>query len=290
MKIDDAEVVIRGNIIKIIQLKDEWDYDIDNPEEFIKKINSQGIKADIFSFIQRIPDTTPKYDYLMEWDNFAAIPINSFDQWWMKQIDDKVRNRARRAEKKGVEIKEVDLDEALVDGIIGIYNENPVRQGRPYDHYGEAKDVVKADMEDRVDRSSFVCAFYKGELIGFIKLINAGNFIRTSGTVAKMAHRDKSPMNALIAASVKACADRNMPYLVYGKYAYGGKGVDSLTEFKEQNGFKKVEIPRYYVPLTLTGKVGLKLNMHNGVKQALPEGLVKRLIDLRKKWYARNGK
>ncbi len=81
-----------------------------------------------------------------------------------------------------------------------------------------------------------------------------------------------------------------MPYLVYGKYAYGGKGVDSLTEFKEQNGFKKVEIPRYYVPLTLIGKVGLKLNMHNGVKQALPEGLVKRLIDLRKKWYARNGK
>ena len=52
MKIDGAEVVIRGKLIKMIQLKDEWDYDIDDPEEFIKKIKSarhQGRHIFIYS-------------------------------------------------------------------------------------------------------------------------------------------------------------------------------------------------------------------------------------------------
>ena len=178
----------------------------------------------------------------------------------------------------------------LIKGIVEIYNETPIRQGRQFAHYGKNYDTVKHEESDRLDRSEFLVAYYKSEIIGFIKMIYTPHFVKASGDIAKVEHRDKSPMNALFAKAVSICVDKKIPYLVYGKYEYGKKGEDTLSSFKKQNGFIKIEYPRYYVPLTVTGKVGLKLNIHNGVKQALPEGLVKRLIDLRKKWYSRNTK
>ena len=58
------------------------------------------MRVDLLTFIQRISDTTPKYDYPMEWDNMAVLPISTFDAWMKNQIDFKVRNKVRKAEKK----------------------------------------------------------------------------------------------------------------------------------------------------------------------------------------------
>jgi hypothetical protein len=44
-----------------------------------------------------------------------------------------------------------------------------------------------------------------------------------------------------------------VPYLVYSKCAYEKKQRDSLSDFKENNGFQRIDLPRYYVPLTRIG-------------------------------------
>lgn len=286
MYVENAEIIIKDRYIKIAQFKDEWDVDVTDPEMLIRELKTDT-EADLFTFMQRLPEKEPRFSYFTEWDNVAAIPISSFDQWWMKQIDDKVRNRARRAGKKGVIIKIAELNDELVKGIMNIYNETYIRQGRPFDNYGKEFQNVKKDLSDRLDRSIFVGAYYNDELIGFIKLINARRYLRTSGTIAKIEHRDKSPMNALIAKSVEICAENKFPYLVYGKLIYGNKGADTLSDFKIENGFKKIDLPRYYVPLNIKGKIGLKLNLHHGVTEVLPKGLVDNLIYLRKKWYSK---
>ena len=38
----------------------------------------------------------------------------------------------RRAEKRGVVVREVPFDDDLVRGIVEIYDETPIRQGGPY--------------------------------------------------------------------------------------------------------------------------------------------------------------
>ncbi|MBU4036825.1 MAG: hypothetical protein KKA35_10400, partial [Proteobacteria bacterium] len=79
MIVDNKELVIRGRFIKKVQLKSEWDVDIKEPEAFIKQIKNSKIKADIFTFMQRLPESRPKYNYQMIWDSRAAIPITTYD-------------------------------------------------------------------------------------------------------------------------------------------------------------------------------------------------------------------
>jgi hypothetical protein len=105
------------------------------------------------------------------------------------------------------------------------------------------------------------------------------------GILAKIAHRDKAPINALLAKAVEICAQKGVPYLRYDKLIYGSKGIDSLSEFKLHNGFQKYDVPRYYVPLTTRGKMYLALNLQKGRRGILPPWLAKLMLELRRKLY-----
>ena len=105
--------------------------------------------------------------------------------------------------------------------------------------------------------------------------------------VSMMKHRDKAPTNALIAQSVRSCAERGIRYLVYQNFTYGNKKPDSLSNFKEVNGFQRVDLPRYYVPLTRIGRIAFRLGLHHRFVDHLPEPLVTKLRELRSVWYNR---
>ena len=120
-------------------------------------------------------------------------------------------------------------------------------------------------------RSCFFGAYLWDELIGFIKLIRGNGFVDIMNIVSKIQHRDKAPTNALMSKAVEYCSKENFPYLTYGNFIYGRKGKDSLSDFKEHNGFVKVDIPRYYVPLTVKGDIALRLKLHRSVSDILPE-------------------
>ena len=59
-----------------------------------------------------------------------------------------------------------------------------------------------------------------------------------------------------------------------------------LGDFKIRNGFQKVTLPRYYVPLTAKGRIALALKLHRGLRGMLPPALKAQLVDLRSKWNA----
>jgi hypothetical protein len=100
-------------------------------------------------------------------------------------------------------------------------------------------------------------------------------------------HWDKSPTNALLAQAVRSCAERKIPYLVYGQFSYGKRESDSLADFKKHSGFEKVEIPRYYVPLTLRGRVALHLGLHHTLMEWIPAPAIVRYRKIRSHWYAK---
>jgi hypothetical protein len=226
----------------------------------------------------------------MEWDNLAVLPVSTFDHWWTQQITSFPRNRARQAEKKGVVLREVPFDDTLVKGIWEIYNETPVRQGRRFPHYGKDIQAVYREEATYLDSSVFIGAFLGESLIGFIKLVH--DETRTQAGLMNILsmnrHRDKAPTNALIARAVKSCAERSISYLVYSNFAYGEKQASSLSRFKEVNGFGRIDLPRYYVPLTGIGRVAFQLGLHRKLVERIPEPVAAKIRDLREAWYNRH--
>jgi len=287
MIVDDKEIKVIGKFVKIAKLKEEWDEDIDNPEIFVKQLKNSGVKADIFTFMQRLPESKPKYNYYMEWDSIAAIPITSYDNWINKQVVQNSRKKIGYAKRKGVEIKLCDFNDELVNNILDIYHETPIMQGKPNRQYHTDFETAKKLNATFLDRAQFIGAFYNDELIAYIKLVSAGKFMRTMGILAKMAHRNKGPMNLLIAKAVEICVEKKMPYLIYAKYNYGKRGNETLKEFKKNLGFESIILPRYYIPLNAWGSLMIKLNLHNNVIDLLPEKFIRMLLQLRSNWYAR---
>src|SRR5712692_1617259 len=93
-QIEGRTVVVTGKGLKIASIKDEGVVEgepVPNPEKFIGELQQAGLRMDIFSFAQRIPDFTPKFRYRFEWDNVAAIPISSFEDWWTNRLPQESR-------------------------------------------------------------------------------------------------------------------------------------------------------------------------------------------------------
>lgn len=260
-----------------------------DPDAALGELKKSGEHIDIFTFMQKLPDTTPKYSYEMEWDNLAVLSISTFGEWWMKRINDKTRNMARRASKKGVDIRVVLLDDEYVKGVWTIYNECEIRQGKRFPHYGIDLPTVRSMMATFLDRSIFMGAYLEGQMIGFARLhCDATRTQAGLSSILSLArHRDKSPTNALVAEAVRYCATQGIPYLVYSRYSDGNKERDSLMDFKDHNGFKRVDLPRYYVPLTPLGRMAISLGLHKGLTSRIPEPVLAKLRAMRKAWYSR---
>ena len=280
--VDNKEIIVIGKYVKTARLKNEWYEDVDHPLPLADKIKESGFTANIFTFWQRLPEITPKYNYYMEYDSIAVITIKSFNHWWEKQIKSRTRGLIRKAKKKGVVVKITEFNDDFVRGITNIFNETSVRQGKPFWHYGKNFDIIKKEFSRHNNIEDYIGAYYNGELIGFIFLAYAGKFALLSQILSKIEHRDKLPNNALMAKAVKICAKKEIPYLVYSRWVSG-----SLGEFKRRNGFQEINLPRYYIPLTIMGNIAIRARLHHGISGIIPDTMKERLKDIRKKWYTR---
>lgn len=289
IKVGDREVRISGRLLKTARLEGESYEFLENPQAFLEALKTCGRRIDLFTFTQRLPETSLKYSYHFEWENFAVLRVTTFEHWWNEQIGFKARNKARQAEKKGVVVREAAFDESLVRMIHEVYNESPLRQGAPNRHYGKDFDAMYRMLSTFRDNTIFIGAFLGDTLIGFIKLVHDDT--RTQAGLmhifSMVSHRDKAPTNALVAQAVRACADRGISYLVYANFVYGNKQHSSLIDFKERNGFQRVDTPRYYVPLSLMGRFALRLSLHRKLIDYIPESLGQTLREVRAAWYRR---
>jgi len=284
--IDDRVVIVTGKWLTVAMIMDEELVEGDliaDPALFLSKLKSTPTAPDIFTFAQKLPDTTPRYSYYHEWDNLAVIPITTFDDWWAG-LSDPVQRAVKKAKRSGVVLKEVEFDDAFIRGIQGIYDETPVRQGKLFWHYRKDFDAVKAENSTYADRNIFIGAYFEEELIGFIRLTSIDKTATVIQILSQMKHQSKRPTNALIAKAVEVCEQRGVSHLVYCNYVYTDPN-SSLTEFKRRNRFEPVLLPRYYCPLTLKGELALKLKLHHGFKGLVPQTIHSRLVTVRS-WLA----
>jgi hypothetical protein len=281
MIVDERKVRVRGRFFRTACIAAEGYEFVDDPEPFLDRLKQSEVKADMFTFLQRIPDLTPKYaEYHLEWESVAVLPIETYEKWWKCQINDKTRNMVRKTQKKGVDIRLANFDDQFVEGIVSIYNECSVRQGKPFKHFGKNFATVRTDNMSFRDRSDFIGAYFGDELIGFAKLVYLGVSASLMQIISKVSHRDKAATNGLIAKAVERCAQSGVSYLQYATWSRG-----SLGDFKIHHGFKRFDIPRYYVPLNGKGRVLLFLGWQRSLRDRLPESALNFLTTMRAKWY-----
>lgn len=268
---------IAGKLVKIARIVDEEYEDLKDPATLIESLRRSVDRPDVFTFWQRLPEITPKFDYLCTVDSIAAIPLVDYNTWWEKQINSKTRNMVRRAEKKGVVVRQRVLDNEFAKGMERIFNEVPVRQGRRFWHYGKDAETIKQEFSRFLFREEIFGAYVQDELVGFVFLAYADRYALLGQIISKIAHRDKATTNLLMAKAVERCVEKGIHHLVYAKW------IDtSLGDFKRHNGFQKFDLPRYYVPLTFKGRCFLALNLHRGLDGFMPRYLLRMLKEARK--------
>jgi hypothetical protein len=289
IEVNSQKIQVEGKLLRIARLGAEKFLFLDAPEPIIESLRKSQSRVDIFTFIQNASETQPKYKYPLEWDNLAVLRISTFNYWWNEQIGFKARNKAKQAEKNGVQIRELTFSKDLARGIWEIYNESPIRQGRRFPHYGKDYETVYRESATYPEHSVYVGAFLDSKLIGFIRLLMSADRSHAGllNIVSLLEYRDKSPMNALISYAVRYCADHKIPYLTYSSFSYGKRQKDSLSDFKKRNGFLRIDVPRYYVPLTLLGWAAFRLGLHKKLLDRIPEPVIVKYRELRSGWYAR---
>ncbi|HET6888764.1 MAG TPA: hypothetical protein VFH87_12680 [Candidatus Udaeobacter sp.] len=279
-------VIVTGKWIRTAEIKDEGVVEgvtVEDPDSFITKLKESNLTADLFTFAQRPPEITPKYDYHRDWDNWATIPTACFEDWW-ESLPQVSRKNVRRAGRRGVVVKVIPFDDDLVKGVHRIYNGIQIRDGRVFWHYGQDVDSVRRSLATYLDRSEFIGAYLGEELIGFLKMVYVDDTATIFHIISMDEHYDKRPQNALIAKAAEVCEQKAISHLIYGKFIYGNKRRSSLVEFKRRNGFQQVNFPRYYIPLTPRGELFVRLRLYRGVSGLLPEPILYLALSWRD-WY-----
>lgn len=290
LEICGATIVTRGRVLRIAEVFDEFWVERNSlpcPTRLISQLCASPQKPDLFTFSQRVPDAVPAFDYRCEWENHAVLPLTNYANWFDKQIPSATRRAIRASEKRGIEVRVANFDEAYVQGIKGIYDETPFRAGRRFWHFGKDLQTVALENGTYAARSTFLAAFYRGEMVGYLKVVWDQQTAAIMQVLSKLSVRDFRPNNALISAAVQQCCSRRIGHLIYERFDYGTKTGDSLTKFKQSNGFTRMDVPRYWVPLTVKGEAALRCGIHRNVSAYIPEWMASRLRALRSKWYQR---
>jgi hypothetical protein len=284
VQIDQRTVITMGKWLKLASVRHEELVEGDtvaDPQSVVSQLKRSGLGADLFTFAQRLPNNAKKYKYFTEWENAAVIPITNFSHWWKDCAEYSIRKAVNRAKKLGVVVKVAQFNDEFVQGTCPIYNEVPVRQGKAFWHYGKDFQTIKRELGTYLERSTFLAAYYHNELIGFMKI----TWVNTTGTITQIlsmkSHFDKRPNNALIAKAIEICESECKTHFIYGSFVYYDPN-STLTEFKRRNGFEPVPLPRYYIPLTLKGKIALRLGLHRGIAGNTPEAVMRQYLKLRR--------
>jgi hypothetical protein len=277
MLIGKIEISVTGRALKVAHLRHEWFEYLQDPVAFIGEIKAAGV-ADILTFLQEAHVERPKFPYLSEPAGASVLTFKSFDDWW-KNLNFKARNKARKAQKCGVELRPAALDDDFVRGVEVIYNESPLRQGRKFLHYGKDFATIKNDLSSFPECTFFIGAYHEGRLIGFMKLFEGDRILRTVHIIATFADRDKCVMDALIAKAVEIAGQKHIFHLHYGDWAHRGLGA-----FRVKFGFERHDCPRYFVPLTWRGGLALKAGLHRPLRDRVPQAWKDRLAGVRGKW------
>ncbi len=287
---EHGRVVVRPGLWQTAQLWDEeWqDQPVSDPVALVQQLMRSGrrppclrlVGLDAHSRTQLQAFTTCR----VRWEDTAQISTQDVESWWAS-LPQETRKNVRRAKRRAVEVRPVVLDERLAQGIAGIYNESPTRQGRTFWHFGKDVRTVLSDNGSYAERSQFLGAYWRDELVGFLKWVKVGDQARIMQILSLQRHHDKRVMTALIAQAVVECHAHGLRSLIYGRMHYTSASEDALVQFKRRHGFDAVAYPVVIAALTPWGRWCVRMGWDRPWAQHAPARLVGLARGIRRQWW-----
>lgn len=247
--------------------------DIYPSSALLEALQSRGV--DLFSFIERTflkQATLQKYGFYSCPETIGLLHFEDFDVW-CKTLPSRERNLIKKAERIGLKTVVADIDEEFILSAQKIYNETPMRQGRRYSGFGITTEDIRKKFEN-LQSSKVIGAYYDNQLIGLTWVEFGDQVAAMMSFLSLISYRNKNPNNAMIAYAVKLCTEKGYKYLTYGNMGYN----PGLDFFKKNNGFRRVAVPRYFMPLTFKGQMAVKLNLCRSMERSFSPTLTKALV------------
>src|SRR5664280_2582998 len=87
LQVNGRTIVVTGRWLKVAAVQsEEWlETEVEDPEACVRELKekrSHGLRADVFTFTQKVPAMLPKYKYAMEWESVAVARLSTFKDWW----------------------------------------------------------------------------------------------------------------------------------------------------------------------------------------------------------------
>src|SRR5262245_51153629 len=101
-------ILVRGRFLKTAEIFDEYWLERDllpDPQSIVADLRQQPQRPDLLTFAQRVPDVDPMFQYHYEYDNYAVLPISTYEHWFQKQIPSPTRRNIRASKKRGITVR-----------------------------------------------------------------------------------------------------------------------------------------------------------------------------------------
>jgi hypothetical protein len=262
------------------QARLRWEYvcDFTGGDGCLPNLKVQGI--DIVSFIERTflksanrsalvnASYLSKRSLETEMETIGLLRTSPHESWF-RSLGKTTRGDIRRSERRGILVKDVQVDDRFLRDAQLIYNETPVRQGRRYTRYGVSIEDLRKDFLD-FESQEFLGAYDDTQLIGLFWMMPGDRVAQIRALIHLISKRNKLPTSALIDAAVRKCSERGIQFLVYPT-TYGLQpGLDS---FRLRMKFFPFAVPRHYVPLTRRGSIAIRLHVHKPIQYVIPRNI-----------------
>jgi len=199
--------------------------------------------------------------------HMVRIGNATFEEIWKTKFNKHARYNVRRAEREGVNVREIKTEDDIRRWIEDIYQCNLSalkRQGREGAYPDSNKDIylseLISDKKRLGEHFQIYSAIYHERLIAYMIVQEYNKLMQTTKLMSHTKFLDRRPNDALFAYIIRKACEKNVELFEYGlvRTELGGEISSlypTLKEFFEKFGFTEIPVFIYRVGLTRSGRI-----------------------------------
>lgn len=209
-------------------------------------------------FVTKKASSVPLYAHLLD------VRGKMFEDVWTKDFSKHARNAARKAEKVGVHVSEVEDVESWIDDLVVCNISSLRRQGRIETSRKCDRAMFLEYLTRHVrllgDHFRVFGAFFDSRLVAYMTTIEYNKLVMITSAMSRSRYLLKRPNDALLTHIARHACEAGFDWVYYSfdrvsRFQDKPSLLPSLVRFKFEHGFKEVLVPVYRLGLTRAGKI-----------------------------------